>query len=68
MTPGEEIVAWLEGLERCRERVVAVTRDPVEREEMKARRGIYEGVAADIRSKWPRLFVKCAGQSESAGG
>lgn len=70
MTPGEEIVAWLEGLETCL-RSVRDGRAPStgeERETMRQRAGIYEGIASDIKRKWPALFVQCAGQAPRKAG
>lgn len=47
-----EIVEWLMGLESARESVVAGSMDPREVAVMQARRGVYEGVADDIKRKW----------------
>lgn len=49
-----EIVAWLEGLEGCLERVIRgeVPAHTSERRDLQARRGIYEGIARDIQDKW----------------
>lgn len=48
----DEIGDWLLGLERARESVAAQGTDPREVAVMEARRGIYEGIAGDIRRKW----------------
>lgn len=48
----DEIVDWLHGLERARESVAVGGSDPREVAVMQARRGVYEGVADDIKRKW----------------
>jgi hypothetical protein len=47
-----EIVEWLMGLERARESVAVGGSDPREVAVMMARRGVYEGIADDIKRKW----------------
>lgn len=47
-----EIVAWLEGLEHTRAQAERIASDPEEKAAMRARRGIYEGIAQDIKHKW----------------
>lgn len=49
-----EIVDWLLGLEGALERVIRseVPASASERREMTARRGVYEGIADDIKRKW----------------
>ncbi len=48
----DEISAWLMGLEHARENVAACGTDPREVIVMRARRGVYEGIADDVRRKW----------------
>jgi hypothetical protein len=57
--PGEEIVAWLHGLEHGVRKLAAnrILCGPEEREIMQHRLGLYDGVAEDIRRKWPALFA-----------
>lgn len=43
-----EIVAWLQGLEERLAQIVELERDPT----MRARLGVYSGVADDVRDKW----------------
>jgi len=45
----EQIAVWLDGLERCLEDVIRISRDPDEVETMRRRRGIYSGIAAEVR-------------------
>lgn len=52
--PVHEIVEWLHGLERARESVAVGGTDPREVAVMMARRGVYEGVADDIKRRWGR--------------
>ena len=47
-----EIVTWLHGLEEARENTVSVSTDAHEIAIMRARRGVYEGIADDIKRKW----------------
>lgn len=47
-----EIVAWLEGLEHTRAQAERIASDPEEKAAMRARRGIYKGIAQDIKHKW----------------
>lgn len=47
-----EIVEWLMGLESARESVAVGGSDPREVAVMMARRGVYEGIADDIKRKW----------------
>lgn len=49
-----EICVWLRGLENIRRNVTRISTDPQEVEVMRARQGLYEGVAADIEGKWGR--------------
>lgn len=43
-----EIVAWLQGLEERLGQIIEREGDPT----MRARRGIYSGIADDVRDKW----------------
>lgn len=52
----DEIVTWLLGLEGGLERVIRgeMPSSTTERRDLQARRGIYEGIADDIKRKWGR--------------
>lgn len=47
----EMIAMWLDGLERCLEDVIRISADPVEVRTMQERRGIYSGIASDVRNE-----------------
>lgn len=53
-----EIVAWLRGLEATLGRVISETNDP----EMRARRGIYDGIADDIERGAHMMTAAPSGQ------
>lgn len=67
---GEEIVEWLLGLEGGLERVIRgeVPSTTSERRDLQARRGIYEGIADDIKRKWPALFAVAESSCAREGG
>jgi len=49
MSEVEQIAAWLDGLEVALEDVIRTNRDPDEVETMRRRRGIYAGIASEVR-------------------
>ena len=59
-----EIVAWLEGLEHMRENTVSISSDAREVAVMQARRGVYEGIADDIKRKWGTSVPEKGGEGQ----
>lgn len=49
----EEIVEWLNALENLLQKDIASGQFP----DLASRRGIYVGIADDVKRKWPRLFT-----------